>query len=278
MTFQEWKQIDQLTKALTDRFGAPPQIALVLGSGLGGVAETLDQRQSMESNLLPGWPTSTVSGHVGQVHVGKIKNTRVMIMRGRVHLYEGYSPTEVVRPVRAAVSWGAQTVILTNAAGGIDPSAIPGGLMVIADQINLTGENPLAGPNDDTRGPRFPDMTGLYDPELHAHALARAEELGTKSCAGVYAGLKGPTYETPAEVRMLATLGAHAVGMSTVLEAIAARHLGAKLAGICCITNQAAGLQGTKLDHKDVQIAGEKATADLARLLTALITTIGETP
>jgi len=250
----------------------------VLGSGLGSVADRLARRQTVPSSDLPGWPVSTVPGHVGQVHVGRLSTVPVMIVQGRVHLYEGYSPAEVVRSVRAAITWGVGTIVLTNAAGGIDPRTKPGQLMVIEDQLNLTGENPLQGPNDDSRGPRFLDMTGLYDSDIRIHALALAQELGIELSTGVYAGLKGPTYETPAEVRMLAALGAQAVGMSTVLEAIAARHLGAEVAGISCITNKAAGLAGAKLDHGDVQAAGQEAAADLTRLLAALITTLGETP
>jgi purine-nucleoside phosphorylase len=181
----------------------------------------------------------------------------------------------VARPVRAAITWGADTVILTNAAGGVGQAAKAGDLMVLEDHINLTGRNPLRGPNDDERGPRFPDMTDIYDNELRALALDRAAELGLTLRTGIYAGMPGPSYETPAEVRMLESLGATAVGMSTVLEAIAARHLGARLVGISCITNQAATTRGAKLTHSEVQAIGARAADDLTRLVVSLIHAMG---
>lgn len=263
----EWRRVDALAAAFGDRFESPPEAVIVLGSGLGDVAEHLEDKRSVASSDLDGYPRSTVSGHRGTVHAGTLSGVPVMILQGRVHLYEGYSPEEVVRPLRAAVTLGARTVILTNAAGGVDPGFAPGQLMLISDHLNLTFKSPLTGPNDDRRGPRFPDMTDTYDPALRALARERAAALGIPLAAGVYAGLPGPTYETPAEVRMLAALGASAVGMSTVQEAIACRHLGARIAGISCITNPAAGIAGTPLDHEEVERAGAAAAKDLARLI-----------
>jgi purine-nucleoside phosphorylase len=205
------------------------------------------------------------------VHQGKLKTTDIMIIQGRVHLYEGYTPEEVVRPLRAAVTWGVENVVLTNAAGGIDAGFAPGQLMLITDHLNLTGQSPLVGRNDDRRGPRFPDMTDAYDPGLRRLARQCAAPLGISLKEGVYAGLLGPSYETPAEVGMLAGLGASAVGMSTVQEAIAVRHLGARLLGLSCITNAAAGISETPLNHEEVEEAGALASGQLADLIVAIV-------
>jgi len=272
---EEWMKVDAIAAFLAERLGSPPEIHVVLGSGLGGAATQLDDARALDVSEIPGWPRSTVAGHAGRLLRGRIASREVLIQSGRVHLYEGYSPAVVVRPVRAAVTWGAKTVIITNAAGGIGGVAKPGDLMVIEDHINLTGRNPLRGPNDDTRGPRFPDMTDVYDPGLRALALDRAAELGITLRTGIYAGNPGPSYETPAEVRMLESFGVAAVGMSTVLEAIAARHLGARLVGISCITNVAASTRGAKLSHAEVQTIGAKAADDITRLVVALIDAMG---
>ncbi len=197
------------------------------------------------------------------------------MVQGRVHLYEGYSPEEVVRPVRALVTWGVQTIIITNAAGGVNPGFEPGRLMLIEDHLNMTGRSPLLGPNDDTRGTRFPDISDLYTKALRRLAAEAAEEHQIDLCRGVYAGVLGPSYETPAEVRMFGALGADAVGMSTVLEAVAAGHMGAAVLGISCITNRAAGLEGALLDHEDVKKAGAAAASDLITLITAASAKIG---
>ena len=267
----EWRKVDAIAAFLEETLGDPPQIHIVLGSGLDNVASGLEDERSVEFKDMPEWRRSTVAGHAGVLRRGRLSGKEVLIQSGRIHLYEGYSPAAVVRPVRAMVTWGAKLVILTNAAGVIDSSARPGELMMIEDHINLTGRNPLRGPNDDARGPRFPDMTDIYDPAITALARHVAGELGITLRTGIYAGLLGPSYETPAEVRMLAALGAHAVGMSTVLEAIAARHLGAKLVGISCITNQAATRRGAKLTHAEVQEIGARAADGLARLIGALV-------
>jgi purine-nucleoside phosphorylase len=268
---EEWKRVDALAGALGDHFGDPPDAVVVLGSGLGKVADSLDDKQSVLSADLPGYPESTVSGHQGRAHMGTLGGTRVMIYQGRVHLYEGCRPEEVVRPLRAAVAFGAKTAVLTNAAGGIDPALPAGSLMIIDDHLNLTGRSVLLGPNDDARGPRFPDMSEVYGADLRRGLDACARRLGIRVGHGVYAGLLGPTYETPAEVRMLAALGASAVGMSTVQEAIALRHMGARIAAVSCITNPAAGISKTPLNHEEVEAAGLAASEELVKLLVALL-------
>jgi purine-nucleoside phosphorylase len=254
---REWKRIDKLAADLEGLFGGPPEVVVALGSGLGDAANEPDGSQTVEASEIGDWPESTVQGHHGLLRVGGVGGVRALFLQGRVHLYEGYSPAEVVRPIRAAIAWGARTAVLTNAAGAVSPALKPGVLMLIEDHLNLTGCNPLIGPADEARGPRFPDMTGLYDSELRLKAVETAEKLGIEIARGVYAGMLGPSYETPAEVLMLSKLGAHAVGMSTVLEAIAAKHMGARVCGISCITNKAAGLKGAILDHAHVQRIGE---------------------
>jgi purine-nucleoside phosphorylase len=263
----EWKRIDELAQALEQEFGSPPDIAITLGSGLGQVADMLVGKKTLQTAKLPHFPSSTVKGHAGLVHKGAIGKTNILILQGRIHLYEGYQPFEIVRPLRAAISWGTSTIMLTNAAGGIHPDLRPGNLMLIKDHLNLTGANPLVGLEQNNRGQQFPDMTNLYDIKLRALALKSAKKLKIDLKEGIYAGLLGPSYETPAEVRMLAGLGATAVGMSTVLEAIAARHLKARVIGISCITNAAAGLDGAILDHREVQLAGQRASGDMAHLI-----------
>ena len=269
----EWQKVDALAHALEQTFTnrtartARPDVFMVLGSGLGGVADRLGDKISTPVSTLPHYPQSTVSGHAGMLHMGNIGGMTILVQQGRVHLYEGYTPAEVVRPLRAAVTLGAKTVILTNAAGGIDQTMRPGSLLLIEDHLNLTATSPLLGPNDDERGPRFPDMSEAYSKKLREQLRKSANAHGIPLPSGVYAGLLGPTYETPAEVQMLKTLGAAAVGMSTVQEVIAARHLGAEVAAVSCITNLAAGLSPTPLSHNEVGAAGASASADLAKLL-----------
>jgi purine-nucleoside phosphorylase len=267
----EWKKVDEIAGFLEDRLGSAPEIHVVLGSGLGGAAGQLDEVRELAVSDIPHWPRSTVAGHAGRLLRGRLADKEVLIQSGRVHLYEGYSPAVVVRPVRSTITWGARTLIVTNAAGGVGGAAKPGDLMALEDHINLTGRNPLRGPNDDSRGERFPDMTEVYNPALRALVLDRAAVLGITMRTGIYAGLPGPSYETPAEVRMLETFGVSAVGMSTVLEAIAARHLGARVVGVSCITNLAASTRGGTLSHAEVQTIGAKAADDITRLVVALI-------
>jgi purine-nucleoside phosphorylase len=244
-----------------------PAVGLVLGSGLGAFADTLEERTVVPYARIRGMASSAVEGHAGNLVLGRAEGVPVAAMQGRVHLYEGHGPDAVVFGTRLLVHLGASAVIVTNAAGGVAPAFAPGDLMLIEDHLNLTGQSCLVGPNEDAIGPRFPDMTSAYDAELRGIAAEVATGLGFELRRGVYAGLLGPTYETPAEIRMLRTLGADAVGMSTVLEVIAARHMGARCLGISCITNLAAGLSTGPLSHDEV-----KETADRVRdRFTALL-------
>ena len=254
--------------------GRAPQVALVLGSGLGPFADTLSDTLRVPYAQLEGMPQAAVVGHAGNFVFGRTSGREVVAMQGRVHMYEGYSAEQVVMGVRLMLSLGARTLIVTNAAGGIRQGSAPGQLMLIEDHLNLTGHNCLSGPNDNNLGPRFPDMSDAYAPDLIALAQRAAQKLGIVIARGVYAGLLGPTYETPAEIRMLATLGAHAVGMSTVQEVIAARHMGARVLGISCITNLAAGLSANKLSHAEVEATALATRADFQRLLGAVIAEI----
>jgi purine-nucleoside phosphorylase len=252
-----------------------PRIALVLGSGLGEFADTLSDTWRVPYADLEGMPLSAVAGHAGNFVFGSLAGRELIAMQGRVHMYEGYSAEQVVIGVRLMIGLGARVVIITNAAGGIRAGSKPGQLMLIEDHLNLTGHNCLLGPNDDSLGVRFPDMSDAYDPALVVLAGGVASRLGIEVTRGVYAGLLGPNYETPAEIRMLATLGAHAVGMSTVQEVIAARHAGARVLGMSCITNLAAGISPHKLSHAEVEATAHATRVDFQRLLTGVI---GEVP
>jgi purine-nucleoside phosphorylase len=273
---QEWTHIENIVDELVRRQIGPADVFLVLGSGLGGIVDALEDRITLHTLQIRGWPRSTVPGHAGALHFGRLGKTRVLAQQGRVHLYEGYEPAVVARPVRAAIVLGAKIVMLTNAAGGLRQDLRPGSLLLLRDHINLTGRSPLVGPNDDSRGPRFPDLSEVYDLKLRTSLLQASDVLGIPLSEGVYAGLLGPSYETPAEVRMLGILGADAVGMSTVTEAIAARHMGARVAGVSCITNMASGLAGAILDHADVQQVGASAGKLLGDLLAYCIAEGGQ--
>lgn len=253
-----------------------PAVGVVLGSGLGEFAQHLLEPTVIPYSQIPGMAASTVQGHAGQLVLGRHGTLPLVVMQGRVHLYEGHSPTQVVLGVRLMLGLGARTLILTNAAGGIRADLAPGTLMLIEDHLNLTGQSCLLGVNDDELGPRFPGMVDAYDPALRALALqvAAAERIELRS--GVYAGLLGPTYETPAEIRMLRTLGADAVGMSTVLETIAARHSGARCLAVSCITNRAAGLPGSVLDHAEVQRVAQTASQRFVTLLSGVLDALSE--
>jgi purine-nucleoside phosphorylase len=248
-----------------------PRIALVLGSGLGAFADTLSDTLRVPYATLEGMPSPAVAGHAGNFVFGTIAGREVVAMQGRVHMYEGHSAELVVMGVRLMIGLGADRLIITNAAGGIRAGSKPGLLMLIEDHLNLTGHNCLVGPNDDTLGTRFPDLSDAYDPALIELAGGVAKRLGVEVSRGVYAGLLGPNYETPAEVRMLATLGAHAVGMSTVQEVIAARHMGARVLGISCITNLAAGISPHKLSHLEVEATARATRDEFQRLLAGVI-------
>ncbi len=229
-----------------------PRVALLLGSGLGSLVDAMNVAAELKTDSIPHFPRCTVPEHRGSVAFGSLEGVDCVAYRGRFHLYEGYSAAEIVRPVRLARLLGAEILVVTNAAGGLSPDLEPGDLMAIADHLNLTGANPCAGENVDEMGPRFHDMSAPYCPELRALASAAAKESGVPLKSGVYAALMGPSFETPAEIRMLKTLGADAVGMSTVPETIAARHAGMRVLGVSCITNKAAGLSDATLSHDEV--------------------------
>jgi purine-nucleoside phosphorylase len=248
-----------------------PAIGLVLGSGLGGFADELSEATRIPYANIPFFPRSTAIGHAGQMVIGKVGDIAVAAMQGRVHLYEGYSPNEVAFPTRVFGRMGIRALILTNAAGGINLEYKQGALVVITDHINLQGQNPLTGPNDDRFGPRFPDMTQAYSKPYREIALRAAQRLGKTVYQGVYAGLLGPSYETPAEIRYLRTIGADLVGMSTIPEVIAARHMGIKVLAISCVTNMAAGISDEVLSHEDVLATGERVKGDVVALLRAVL-------
>ena len=260
-------RLDALASAVRERTALVPIAGIVLGSGLGDLAEALDDSIAIPFAALPGWPAASAPGHAGRLLLGRLEGVPVAMLQGRLHVYEGHAPGLVVEPVLLMGRLGARTIVLTNAAGGVNPDYEAGTLMVIADHLNLTGENPLVGPNDETLGPRFPDLVDAWSPRLR-RLLARAaaiEEVTLEE--GVYAGLPGPNYETPAEVRMLRALGADAVGMSTVLEAIAARWVGLELCGLSLVTNPAAGIGGRPIRHEGVLAAAAAAGPRLGRVL-----------
>jgi purine-nucleoside phosphorylase len=246
-------------------------IGVVLGSGLGAFADTLQNRFETPYADIAGWPPSTAVGHAGKLVMGRLGETEVVVLSGRAHYYEGYTGEQVTLGIRELAKRGVDRVILTNAAGGIDPALHAGDLVLISDHINLMGTNPLIGPNDDSLGPRFPDMTEAYSQEYREIARRTAAELGTDLKEAVYAGMLGPSYETPAEIRFLRTIGAGLVGMSTVPEAIVANHMGMKVLAISCVTNMAAGISPQKLVHQEVLDVGARVRDTLIRLLNAVI-------
>lgn len=260
MTQAGHPQVHAAATFARERFGergddAVAAVAVVLGSGLGQVADVVVDNggKAVEYGSIPHFPTSSVEGHKGRLVAGHVGGARVLLMQGRVHRYEGYRAEQVVFPIRVLHALGVRRLIVTNAAGGLGDGFAAGDLMLIEDHLNLTGDNPLVGPNDARFGPRFPDMSDAYSARLREVAVQVSGERGVNLRRGVYAGLLGPSYETPAEIRMLKTLGAHAVGMSTVHEVIAANHLGMEVLGISCITNLAAGISPVKLSHDEVK-------------------------
>ena len=264
-------EIAKAARAIEARTPLRPGIGLVLGSGLGGFADSLDKPVRVPYGEIEHFPTSTAIGHKGELVVGLSQRVPVAVMAGRVHYYEGYRPEQVVFPVRVLARLGVKILILTNAAGGVNVNYKPGELMLLDDHINLMGMNPLIGPNDEQLGPRFFDMTEAYDPVLRQIAEKACWKAGVTVRHGVYVGVAGPSYETPAEIRAFRTLGADAVGMSTVPEVIAARHLGLRVLAISCITNHAAGVSRKKLDHLEVLDVGRKVQASLNDVLATII-------
>jgi purine-nucleoside phosphorylase len=269
------ERLDEAAQAVRRAVDGSPAVGVVLGSGLGAWADGLAALKKIPYAEIPHMPRSTVVGHAGNLCVGRSGDVPVACLQGRVHLYEGHEPERVVFAVRLLARLGCKAVLLTNAAGGLDPTWTPGDLMLITDHLNLMGKNPLSGPNEASLGPRFPDMTEAYDRELMDRGRDAAKQVGVTLREGVYAGLLGPTYETPSEIRMLQRLGANAVGMSTVPEVIALRHMGVRTAAISCVTNLGAGLSATKLDHSEVE-ATAKATRDrFTALLSAWVQRVG---
>jgi len=253
-----------------------PEVALVLGSGLGAFADSFERKVAIDYAEIPTMPRSNVEGHAGKLVFGDVAGIHAVAMQGRVHLYEGHSPNDVVFGVRLMLRLGASTLFITNAAGGVADGLAPGDLMLIKDHLNLTGQSCLTGPNESELGVRFPDMSVAYDPSLRRIAGEAATDLGIELRHGTYAGLLGPAYETPSEVRMLGRLGADAIGMSTVLEVLAARHMGARVLGISCITNLAAGITGEKLSHHEVTETATRSRLRFSELLSATIATMAK--
>jgi len=266
-----YDQVKAAADAVRARIAEVPQVALVLGSGLGDFASTPADAVSLRYEELPHWPVSRVVGHEGRLVVGRVKGRTVAALAGRSHAYEGHDLKTVTFAVRVMGVLGVKSLILTNAAGGINTGFAQGALMVIDDHINLTGLNPLVGPNEDRFGPRFPDMTEVYSARLRRIADQAAASIGPPLPHGVYAALLGPSYETPAEIRYLRTIGADAVGMSTAPEAIAARHMGVEVLGISCITNMAAGVLPQPLDHNEVMETARRVRHQFMALLEGII-------
>lgn len=270
-------RLAELEAAVRARTTLVPRVGVVLGSGLGGFADSLTDVVSIPFDDLPRWPAASAPGHAGALLLGHLDGVPVVCLKGRLHLYEGHSERLVVEPVLLMGRLGASVIVLTNAAGGVNVGYPAGTLMLVSDHLNLTGRNPLMGLNDDALGPRFPDLVDAWSPRLRAlmHRAASDEDVPLEE--GVYAGLTGPTYETPAEVRMLRTLGADAVGMSTVLEAIAARWAGLELVGVSLVTNPGAGVTGEQLSHEEVLEAAAEAAPRFAALIRAFVRRVGST-
>ena len=267
-------EISRAAESIRRRFRGRPEVAIILGSGTGSLAETVESPKTIPFAGIPGWPLSTVKGHEGNLVLGMLEGKRVAVMQGRVHFYEGYTAQQTAFPVRVLRELGAELLIATNAAGSLNPDFPPGDLMLITDHLNLLGlggANPLRGPNDERLGPRFPDMSRAYDPALQEAALRAAAELGMTLRQGVYAGVAGPSFETPAELRFLRSAGADAVGMSTVSEVVVARHGAMRVLGLSVISNSA-NLDGMHApDHEEVLLAVRRAVPNLLRLLRAFL-------
>jgi len=270
-TTDDFAHAESAAKHLLSHTSVRPRIGLVLGSGLGSFAEELAKPVRIPYTVIPHFPRSTAIGHAGQMVIGFVSKVPVIAMQGRVHLYEGYSAQQVAFPVRVFARLGVRAIIFTNAAGGINLNYKQGALVLISDHINLQGQNPLVGPNDERFGERFPDMTHAYSKPYREIARKEAQRLGKDLPEGVYAGLLGPSYETPAEIRYLRTIGADLVGMSTVPEVIAARHMGINVLAISCVTNMAAGILDKPLSSDEVFETTERVRGDFVALLRAVI-------
>ena len=269
-----YERAEHATRIIRARTTVEPRIAIVLGSGLGGFADDFEDAVGIPYEDIPGFVSSTAQGHAGRLVIGKIDGIPVLAMQGRVHYYEGYSLEEVTFPIRTFGLLGIKTLALTNAAGGINVQLTQGALMVISDHVNLMGVNPLRGPNDERFGPRFPDMSAVYAAELQELVIDEAKAIGVEVRRGIYGALTGPSYETPAEIHLLRNLGADAVGMSTVPEAIVARHMGLEVLGISCITNMAAGISDEPINHEEVMATGDRVREAFAQLLRGVVARI----
>jgi purine-nucleoside phosphorylase len=270
-TSDEFSHAERAAQFILARTPLRPSIALVLGSGLGGFADELDGAVRIPYWEIPFFPKRTAIGHASTLVIGTVDGIAVAVMQGRAHFYEGYTLQQVAFPVRVFGRMGVKAVVLTNAAGGINVEYGPGALVVLRDHINLQGGNPLIGPNDDRFGVRFPDMTDAYNHDFRRFVLDEAQRLGGDIYEGVYAGLAGPSYETPAEIRFLRTIGADLVGMSTVPEVIVARHMGLEVLAISCVTNMASGMTGEKLTHEEVMETGERVRGKFLALVRAVL-------
>lgn len=271
-----YARAEQAARLIRSRTSLEPQVALVLGSGLGGFADEFAEAVAIPYGQIPGFVTSTAEGHAGRLVIGKVGTVPVIAMQGRVHYYEGYSLEEVTFPIRVFKLLGIKRLVLTNAAGGIDTELTQGALMVISDHLNLMGVNPLRGPNDERFGPRFPDMSEAYSRTLQEQAVEEARTLGVELRRGIYAALSGPCYETPAEIHMVRACGADAVGMSTVPETIVARQMGIEVLGISCITNMAAGISDEPINHAEVMETGKRVRETFTKLLRGVIVRLAE--
>ena len=273
MTYED---VQAAAAAVRAKVKTAPQVGLILGSGLGAYADKLAGATRIDYAEIPGFPQSKVAGHKGCLVLGERAGAQCVAMQGRVHMYEGHSAATVAFPARVLVALGAKVLIITNAAGGLNPSWNPGTLMLIRDHIDMLRDHALRGPNDERLGPRFPDMTHAYANDLRLLAKEAAAGAGVKLEEGVYVAMPGPTYETPAEVKMLQTLGADATGMSTVPEVIVARHMGAQVIGISCITNHAAGITGHELSHTEVTETAARVRTTFETLLDAILAALAE--
>lgn len=271
-----YEKLQRCLAAVKKKVAFEPKVALILGSGLGDYAEQMDIKAMVNYSDIDGFPTSTVAGHKGRFIFGYVEEVPVVAMQGRVHYYEGYPMSDVVLPVRLMGLMGAKTVILTNAAGGVNYNFTPGDLMMITDHVTSFVPSPLIGPNIDELGTRFPDMSEVYSKKLRDKIKQAAKNTGVLIQQGTYMQFTGPNYETPAEIRLCRSLGGDAAGMSTACEAMAARHMGLNVCGISCITNMAAGMSNKPLNHKEVQEAADMAADNFKKLVTELIRLIGE--
>jgi len=271
-----FERASEAAEFLRQRSSAAPTIAIVLGSGMGALAEQLEDSLAIPYAEIPYFPRSTIEGHSGRLVIGRLRGVPIAAMQGRVHGYEGYSPEQVTFPMRALGRLGIETVIVTNAAGGIRRDLEQGQLALLSDHINFTGSNPLTGANDERFGPRFFDMTEAYSPRLRALAQGAAQDAGFDMAEGVYLCVPGPSFETPAEIRAFRSMGADLVGMSTVHEVIVARHMGIEVLGISCVTNMAAGILGQQISHQEVLETGLRVQQRLGQLVASLVPQIGE--